>query len=223
VLAETTSCGACSTAPSLSSLRPDLAQHLHTTLSTIFSPSSLPPQLLASLIVLPSTKAWVLYLDVLIISASAGNIPDLALIAARAALGSTRLPKTESVGFDDSATADGPAVSGEGGGFSGLVRAGKAGKAAVDWELVEGGWGEGRRLEGWEELPVGVSLNLINQLPHLDPTTLEEASASSLLVFGFTAAGDLCGLTQLGEGEIEAARLPGLVQVSFPDYMLSGC
>lgn len=140
-------------------------------------------------------------------------------------------------------------------GISGLVKGGKAGREVNkgDFELVEGGWEEGERLEAWRELPVGVTLNLvclfsprfsssplfvsvspslslslslslscpadrvliplkINNTPHLDPTPLEESAAQSQLVICFTSTGELCGLVQIGEGEIEVSKLGGLVR-----------
>lgn len=49
-------------------------------------------------------------------------------------------------------------------GFSGLVKGGKSGTKAVDFELVDGGEG-GVRLAGWEDLPVGLTLNLVRPFP----------------------------------------------------------
>lgn len=47
-------------------------------------------------------------------------------------------------------------------GITGLVKGGKAGRDVVDFELVDGGWEEGDRLEGWEDLPVALTLNLVS-------------------------------------------------------------
>lgn len=151
-------------------------------------------------------------------------------MAARAALASTRLPATRPIGLGD----DGPGgdIGGKDAGFSGLVKGGKAGVNAVDFELLDGGWDEGERLERWEDLPVGLTLNLvghfqaarsvtnadlvavqINQLPHLDATALEESATASQLIVCFTSKGDLCGVKQVGEGEIELGRLMPLIRV----------
>lgn len=54
-------------------------------------------------------------------------------------------------------------------GFSGLVKGGKSGVKAVDFELVDGGE-RGVRLAGWEDLPVGLTVNLVRRLSH--PLTL---------------------------------------------------
>lgn len=188
---------------------------------------------------LPSSKAWVLYLDVLILSSLGGNVLDLAIIAARSALAATRIPVTKSVGYEPE-VGDKEGVGIEDAGISGLVKGGKAGVNAVDFELVDGGWDAGERLTAWEELPVALTMNMvrvlgpsslaragsltpyhlqINQLPHLDGTTLEEAATSSQVVFSFTSKGDICNIKQIGEGEIEFARLMPLLSVSWPPHL----
>lgn len=47
-------------------------------------------------------------------------------------------------------------------GITGLVKGGKGGKNVGDFELVDGGWEEGERLNGWKELPVGLTMNLVS-------------------------------------------------------------
>jgi exosome complex component RRP42 len=158
---------------------------------------------------------------------------DLAIMAARSALAVTRVPATRSIGYEKGEVEVGAEMQ-EQSGISGLVKGGKGGSKAVDFELIDGGWEEGERLEGWQDLPVGLTLNLvsslfflgvrrrrligtrdgqINQLPHLDATTVEETATSSQVVFCFTSKGDLCGLKQIGAGEIEFARLMPLLGV----------
>lgn len=53
----------------------------------------------------------------------------------------------------------------------------------------------------------------IDQTPHLDATVLEESAASSRLVASFLPSGNMCGVAQLGEGEIEYARMMPLLIV----------
>ncbi|GAA5835870.1 hypothetical protein JCM3766R1_005873 [Sporobolomyces carnicolor] len=204
----------------LPSLKPELPLHLASLLTSLFASTSLPPALLAQLAVIPSAKAWTLYLDVLILSSAAGNLIDLTVLAARSALANVRLPQTRSIGFDggDDEADEGDAQM-EGGthvtqdeGFSGLVKGGKAGKKAVDFELVDGGE-QGERLDGWQDLPIAITFDLINQVPHLDSTALESsASPSSLTVSIIPSTGTVCGLTQLGEGELEYQRIMPLVR-----------
>ncbi|KAM0746974.1 hypothetical protein T439DRAFT_329247 [Meredithblackwellia eburnea MCA 4105] len=195
----------------LPSLTPDFPQHLSQLLTTLFSPSALPQTLLSQLLITPHSKSWHLTLNILVLSSSGGNILDLALIAARSALASTRLPTTRPVQLEDEDR------KGEtGGGFAGLVKGGKGAKGAkeskMDFELVNAGWDEGKRLVGWKDLPVGLSLNLINQLPHLDSTVLEETASTSQLVACFNTDGSLCAAKQLGSGEVEMSRLVPLLR-----------
>lgn len=148
------------------SLDSELPQHLASILATLFSPSSLPPAFLSQLVILPNARAWTLYLDVLVIASDGGNVIDSAVIAARAALASARIPQTRTIGLEEDTEAAN-AASGEGAGmtmdegFSGLVKGGKGGSKAVDFELVDGGE-QGVRLQGWQELPVSITLNLVS-------------------------------------------------------------
>lgn len=149
----------------LPSLKPDLPIHLASILSSLFSASTLPASLLSQLVILPKSRSWTLYLDILILSSSGGNVIDLATLAARSALATARIPQTRAIGFDEGDEAA-TAALGEGAGmtsdegFSGLVKGGKGGSKAVDFELVDGG-SQGVRLQGWEELPIGLTLNLV--------------------------------------------------------------
>lgn len=184
-------------------------------LAALFSPASLPPSILQQLTIIPNRRAYVLHLDVLIRAADGGNIVDLALVAAREALSSTAVPATRLVAYEEE------------GGINQLVKGGKAGRDAVDYDIVDPE-GEGEPLQGCDGLGVGITLNLvrvarftipplttlqIDQLPYLDATPLEQQASSSQLVVCFTAKGDLVAMRQLGEGEIEQGRLPGLLKV----------
>ena len=145
-------------------LKPDLPLHLASLLQNLFSAAALPHSLLASLLVIPRRKAWTLYLDVLILSATAGNVIDLAIIAARSALAVTRVPETIAIGYEvesEKGIEVGGPMQGESG-ITGLVKGGKAGRDAIDFELVEGGWEAGLRLKGWEELPIALTFNLVS-------------------------------------------------------------
>ncbi|KAI5481267.1 ribonuclease III [Pseudohyphozyma bogoriensis] len=190
--------GACSAPlpPSLSTLPLTLSNLLTTLFAT-------PPHSYTSSLLVTPTKTWVLYLDVLLLSSTSGNLIDCAIIAARSALSVVRLPKTTAIAYEDQSAGLGNQEAG----ISGLVKGGKAGVAVGDFELVDGGWGEGDRMGGWKELPVAIGVGLVNQAPFLDPTALEEAATPSTLIAGFTPAGDLCAFVQVGEGEIEMARI----------------
>ncbi|SCZ96757.1 BZ3500_MvSof-1268-A1-R1_Chr4-1g06690 [Microbotryum saponariae] len=224
----------------LPTLRPDLLPHLSALLTSLFSPSSLPPSLLSQLIIIPHSKTWSLKLDLLILASQAGNIVDLVLVAARSALATTRLPRTRAVEYRAPPLTMGTvsAVEGEGweaeagvgpgtieSGFAGLVKGGKGGSKAMDFELVQrhdGRMVDGREVEeddrngvrliGWRELPIGFSLHLVNQLPFLDPTTLEEATIEASLLVGFQHQGHVCAIQMVGQGEVEVGRLMGLIK-----------
>lgn len=116
---------------------------------------------------IPSSKAWTLYLDVLVLSSAGGNVLDLAVLAARSALANVRLPQTRSIGFEGDDSDDDAHVEVTGSsmtqdeGFSSLVKGGKAGKKAVDFELVDGDE-RGVRLAGWESLPIAITFDLVS-------------------------------------------------------------
>ncbi|GAA5943992.1 uncharacterized protein JCM15063_006138 [Sporobolomyces koalae] len=201
----------------LPSLKAELPLHLASLLTSLYSTACLPPSLVSQLCVIPGAKAWTLYLDVLVLSSAGGNVVDLAVLAARAALVNVRLPQTRSIGFGDDDDND---AKGEGmgtgmtqdEGFSGLVKGGKAGKKAVDFELVDAGE-QGSRLQDWQDLPISITFDLIDQVPHLDSTALESAaSPSSITVSCIPMSGTICGLTQLGEGELEYQRIMPLAK-----------
>ena len=91
---------------------------------------------------------------------------DLAIIAARSALAVTRVPETIAIGYElesEKGIEVGGPMQGESG-ITGLVKGGKAGRDAIDFELVEGGWEAGLRLKGWEELPIALTFNLVRHL-----------------------------------------------------------
>lgn len=85
---------------------------------------------------------------------------DLSIMAARSALAMTRIPATRSVGYENGSVEVGAELQ-ESSGISGLVKGGKAGVNAIDFELIDGGWEDGERLDGWRDLPVALTLNLV--------------------------------------------------------------
>lgn len=102
----------------------------------------------------------------LILASDGGNVIDAAVIAARSALASALIPQTRTIGLEEDDKKETSTASGEGAGmtmdegFSGLVKGGKGGSKAVDFELVDGGE-MGVRLKGWQDLPVCITLNLV--------------------------------------------------------------
>lgn len=127
----------------------------------IFSHSSLLPQ---NLTILPGKKAWLLHLDLYVLSDN-GNIFDALFLAAAAALRDTRVPKTRSIEYE-ARKEQGPRdrlatenLKSTSAGLSNLnpqeIR-----KIATDFELVDY-HDEGEPLDCERGWPVCVTLNLV--------------------------------------------------------------
>jgi exosome complex component RRP42 len=116
---------------------------LHTTLSH--------PSLLPASLSLGAKKAWRISLDA-IVQSDGGNVYDALFMGARAALHSTRVPRTRSVSYRKT----GVQAEDE----SGLDTR-KQAREANDFELVDY-WDEGEILDGRERWPVCVTLNVVS-------------------------------------------------------------
>lgn len=146
-----------STPAALEALSTDLTAALQDYLTTLFSSLALHPQLM----ILPHRKAWTLNLETIILSSDGGNLHDVLTLAARSALYDLKIPRTRGVGYQDNRTLDNEELSG----MKGLLKGGKAGKKnnEVDFEL-ESYWDQGAPLDGREDLPVCVTLNVVRLL-----------------------------------------------------------
>ncbi|VDB91732.1 unnamed protein product [Peniophora sp. CBMAI 1063] len=186
----------------------DYTAILHEVLS---HPSLLPP----SLRILPGRKAWVLSLDVLVIS-DAGNVYDAMFMAAQAALWDTKVPRTRAVEY----RAQGGLSGGKDGGDMDVDAASQSGfnvraeRAVADFEL-EDYWDEGDPLAGRDQWPVCVTLNLLPPMYYLDATGPEEAATPLRLLLMYSApahaAPRLQGMRLLGSGEIDLSLIKSLV------------
>ena len=111
--------------------------------------------------ILPGQKAWLLSLDVLVISDS-GNVYDAMFMAAQAALWDTKVPRTRAAEY----RSQGGVSGGKGGGDMDVDAASQSGfnvraeKAVADFEL-EDYWDEGEPLSGRDQWPVCVTLNVV--------------------------------------------------------------
>ncbi|KAH9171319.1 ribosomal protein S5 domain 2-type protein [Lactarius sanguifluus] len=191
----------------------DLQHDYSTVLHGVFSHASLRPPNLG---IIPGRKAWLLTLDLMVLS-DAGNVYDALFMAARAALWDTRVPKTRAVeyrrGIGGKAKGDSDMdVDPES--QSGLDTRSKP--SATDFEL-EDSWDEGPVLGGRDTWPVCITLNLFPGLHFLDATTQEEAAAPIrlLLVYSFSAkspAAALHGMHLLGVGNVDLAQVELLVK-----------
>ncbi|KAF8556704.1 ribosomal protein S5 domain 2-like protein [Imleria badia] len=164
--------------PSLSSnALDDLQSDLTILLESVLAHPSLRPD---NLVIVPGKKAWAVKLDA-VVFADGGNVVDCLMLACRAALWDTKVPRTKGVeyraprrhatqgdvGMDVDVDAD---VEEQGGGLET-----KLVSRATDFELTDY-WDEGAVLSGRESWPVCVTLNVLSSVHFLDATLQEEAS-----------------------------------------------
>lgn len=190
----------------------DLQHDYATVLHDVLSHASLRPPNLG---IIPGRKAWLLTLDLMVLS-DAGNVYDALFMAARAALWDTHVPRTRAVEYrrDNGGRAkDGDDMDVDPESRSGLDTRSKA--SATDFEL-EDSWDEGPPLGGRDDWPVCITLNLFPGLHFLDATTQEEAAAPVrlLLMYSFSAKSTaaLHGMHLLGVGNIDLAQIESLVK-----------
>ncbi len=158
--------------PHLSPNALDDLQYDHTVvLHQTLSHPSLHPNNLG---ILPKKKAWLLSLDVTVLS-DAGNIYDVLFMAARAALWDTRVPRTRGVQYSArkaSGGRDEKMVVEEGMESSGFDT--RQMPTATDFELPDS-WDDGEVLGGREQWPVCITLNVVS----LVFTSTQQLSAKS--------------------------------------------
>ncbi|ORY01413.1 ribosomal protein S5 domain 2-like protein [Basidiobolus meristosporus CBS 931.73] len=138
---------------------------------------------LEKLCIIPGAQCWVIYIDATILDYS-GNILDALFIATRAALFNTRVPMTE---VQD------------------------VGEGQQEFEIVDD-VEAAERLEGWEQIPIAVTLNKIGSRYIVDASPLEELCTDARLTVAVNQSGNLCGVQKSGEGSIEPSLLLEMVQ-----------
>jgi exosome complex component RRP42 len=189
----------------LDDLQHDYAAVLH----GVLSHASLRPPNLG---IIPGRKAWLLTLDLMVLS-DAGNVYDALFMAARAALWDTHVPRTRAVEYRRSKAKDGDDMDVDPESQSGLDTRSKA--SATDFEL-EDSLDEGPVLGGRDAWPVCITLNLFPGVHFLDATTQEEAAAPVrlLLIYSFSAKSPaaLHGMHLLGVGNVDLAQIESLVK-----------
>lgn len=157
--------------PSLSSSALDDVQYDYTAIlsSTLAHPTLRP----SNLGILPKKKAWLLHLDIVVMSDS-GNVFDAIFMAARAALWDTKVPRTRAVEYRGAGktTNSGGIMGGAVGASSGKdmdVDMDPMGESslntrsqpsATDFELPDY-WDEGEELDGRTRWPICVTLNIV--------------------------------------------------------------
>lgn len=215
---------------SLDDLQHDMSTILHQTISH----HSLHPQNLG---IISHKKAWLLSLDVIVLSDS-GNVYDAIFMAARAALWDTKVPRTRSVEYKaKKSNSTGKEKGGDGNmdideeATSGFDTRNQLSKA-IDFELPDY-WDEGEVLDGRARWPICVTLNLVclficqrelysvfQKLPpihYLDATVKEEASTPLrlllMLSFASQSSPDIQAMRLLGGGEINLTLIQDLIKV----------
>ncbi|KAF8484128.1 ribosomal protein S5 domain 2-like protein [Russula emetica] len=189
----------------------DLQHDYSTMLNHVLSHPSLRPPNLG---IIPGRKAWLLTLDLMVLSDS-GNIYDALFMAARAALWDTRVPRTRAIEYrPDKKDKGGNEMDVDPESQSGLdTRRTKA--PATDFEL-EDSWDDGVVLGGRDAWPLSVTLNLFPGVHFLDATTQEEAATPLRLILIYScSAGSpaaLHGIHLLGTGDTDLAQIESLVK-----------
>ncbi|POW18305.1 hypothetical protein PSHT_05923 [Puccinia striiformis] len=164
-----------------------------------------------------STHAWVIYIDAVVISASAGNAMDVICMAVHKALCNLKLPKTAEVGYQRTKATD-TAVPIEvetlssvpndsmvaETGIQGLLWHNRPSKTksssqAYDFELKDTDAEHGDRLSIKDFIPIVITINLIDQKMFLDATLEEESISSNRLILAYTEVGKkLANVIQTG-------------------------
>ncbi|KAN0088675.1 Ribosomal protein S5 domain 2-type fold [Tylopilus felleus] len=197
--------------PSLSSnALDDLQSDLTILVESVLSHPSLRPD---NLVIVPGKKAWAAKLDA-VVFADGGNIVDCLMLACRAALWDTKVPRTKAVEYkaprrrvaqvDVGMDVDADDAAEEKGSLET-----KDTSNATDFELTDY-WDEGERLNGRDSWPVCVTLNVLSNVHFLDATLQEEASVALRMhvMYAFPR----------GEPILQTFRLVGL-EVSIMDQI----
>ncbi|KAL4071909.1 ribosomal protein S5 domain 2-like protein [Scleroderma citrinum] len=198
--------------PSLSSpALDDLQSDLSTLLGSILSHPSLRPK---NLEIVPGKKAWVLRLDAIVFS-DAGNIVDCLMMACRAALWDTRVPRTKGVEYRVS----GKESSRDDGDMDMDVRTKslletRETSTVTDFELADY-WDDGEVLETRDAWPVCVTLNMLPTVHILDATPQEETAVPLRMhvIYAFPGGKPvLHGLRTAGVGTSDMTQVAALVK-----------
>lgn len=147
--------------------------------SLVIHANSLVSSLLShkQLVILPGSKCWHLNFHISILSTSGGaNLHDVLSIAIKSALWDLRIPRTRRVEFvkpSGGNNVDDIVEDGQDAGMKSLLKgrkkgayAQKSGKAAADFELIDYEADAGEPLQGRENVPLSITLNLVSNRCH---------------------------------------------------------
>ncbi|KAJ2960633.1 hypothetical protein NQZ79_g4042 [Umbelopsis isabellina] len=137
------------------------------------------------LCIIKGQQCWVVYIDAMILDYS-GNVTDAIFIATKAALFNTRIPKTQIQDMGD---------------------------GEFEFEVLDD-VEDAERLEGVENVPVGVTLNKIGTGHIIDATPLEELCTEAKLLIAVNKDGQVCGIQKGAEGSIEPGLMSEMIQTA---------
>ncbi|MBW0477254.1 hypothetical protein O181_016969 [Austropuccinia psidii MF-1] len=184
----------------LISLPNDPSQQYTAYLNSLLSPLKFGRQLKIC-----TTHCWGIYVDVLVLTASAGNVMDVMCLAVRAALGNLQIPRTSEVGYQRTKPPEAihpmeiepnknPSDVPEQSAIEGLLRGNplsgtKSIGRVFDFELRDVDADQGDHLINKEDIPVVISMNIIDQIMFLDATLEEESISSNKLILAYSDQG----------------------------------
>ncbi|EST10072.1 Exoribonuclease, phosphorolytic domain 1 [Kalmanozyma brasiliensis GHG001] len=212
-----------------------LSISLSSMVNSAFSPRSSPLPL-HQLLIIANAKHWTIYIDLLVNSLSGGNLFDAAFAAIFAAFYDTRVPVTRGVAFEAPATIDesGNAVQGafanaqgdlDQMGIKGLLKKKPKGSAAatskkgsgsdskvVDFELEHSGE-DGAALDGRQNLPLCITVNILPNSYLLDADVDEEACVGSRVQVLATRTSKVLSVRTEGTEEISFKRVSEAIRI----------
>ncbi len=212
-----------------------LSISLSSMVNSAFSPRSCPLPL-HQLLIIANAKHWTIYIDLLVNSLSGGNLFDAAFAAIFAAFYDTRVPATRGVAFEAPATLDaagnaveGAFANGQGDldqmGIKGLLKkkpkAGASGpqqrgngstSKVVDFELEHSGE-DGAALDGRQNLPLCITVNILPSSYLLDADVDEEACVGSRVQVLATRSAKVLAVRTEGTEEISFKRVSEAIRI----------
>lgn len=212
-----------------------LSISLSSMVNSTFSPRSCPLPL-QQLLIIANAKHWTIYIDLLVNSLSGGNLFDAAFAAIFSAFYDTRVPVTRGVAFEAPTTLDASGKTVQGAfanaqgdldqmGIKGLLKKKPKSNAAgpsrngagpsskvVDFELEHSGE-DGTTLEGRQDLPLCITVNVLPNSYLLDATVDEEACIGSRVQVLATRSSKVLCVRSEGTEEIPFKRVSEAIHI----------